>query len=111
MIAYIFLCMHTVVALPEYLRQAERLLSEQARTDLVDYLAAHPKAGVIIRGAGGIRKLRWARAGMGKSGGVRVIYYYHDKHWQRDERQPDASGTKRVTALGSYTACDTETAP
>jgi len=50
--------MHTVVELPEYLRQAERLLSEQARTDLVDYLAAHPKAGVIMRGTGGIRKLR-----------------------------------------------------
>jgi hypothetical protein len=72
--------MHTVVELPEYLRQAERLLSEQARTDLVDYLAPHPKAGVIMRGTGGIRKLRWARAGMGKSGGVRVIYYYHDEH-------------------------------
>jgi hypothetical protein len=72
--------MHTVVELPEYLRQAERLLSEQARTNLVDYLAAHPKAGVIMRGTGGIRKLRWARAGMGKSGGVRVIYYYHDEH-------------------------------
>ena len=71
--------MQTVVELPEYLRQAERLLSEQARTDLVDYLAAHPKAGVIMRGTGGIRKLRWARAGMGKSGGVRAIYYYHDE--------------------------------
>ena len=71
--------MHTVAELPEYLRRAERLLSEQARTDLVDYLAAHPKAGVIMRGTGGIRKLRWARAGMGKSGGVRVIYYYHDE--------------------------------
>ena len=71
--------MHTVVELPEYLRQAERLLSAQARTDLVDYLAAHPKAGVIMRGTGGIRKLRWARAGMGKSGGVRAIYYYHDE--------------------------------
>ena len=48
--------MHTVVELPEYLRQAERLLSEQARTDLVDYLAAHPKAGVIMRGTGGMQE-------------------------------------------------------
>jgi hypothetical protein len=71
--------MHTVVELPEYLRRAERMLSEQARVDIVDYLAAHPKAGVIMRGTGGIRKLRWAREGMGKSGGVRVIYYYHDE--------------------------------
>ena len=72
--------MHTVVELPEYFRRAERLLSERARTDLVDYLATHPKAGVIMQGTGGIRKLRWAREGMGKRGGVRVIYYYHDEH-------------------------------
>ena len=29
-------------------------------------------------GTGGIRKLRWGRGNRGKSGGVRVIYYYHD---------------------------------
>jgi hypothetical protein len=39
----------------------------------------HPNAGVLIQGAGGIRKLRWARSGGGKSGGVRVIYYYHSE--------------------------------
>lgn len=38
-----------------------------------------PKAGVIISGTDGIRKLRWARQGMGKSGGVRVIYYFHNE--------------------------------
>ena len=76
----IFLSMHTVVELPEYLSRAERLLSERARVDLVDYLAGHPKAGVVMQGTGGIRKLRWAREGMGKRSGVRVIYYYHDKH-------------------------------
>jgi hypothetical protein len=32
---------------------------------------------VLIPGTGGIRKLRWAREVMGKSGGVRVIYYFH----------------------------------
>jgi hypothetical protein len=43
-----------------------------------DFLAAHPRAGDMMEGTGGIRKLRWARGGKGKSGGVRVIYYYHD---------------------------------
>ena len=71
--------MHTVVESPEYLRQVERLLSEREHQALVDYLAEHPKAGVIMRGTGGIRKLRWARAGMGKRGGVRVTYYYHNE--------------------------------
>lgn len=43
------------------------------------YLMEHPEAGKIITGSGGIRKLRWARQGMGKSGGVRVIYYRESK--------------------------------
>ena len=43
------------------------------------YLAAFPKAGDVIPGTGGVRKLRWARGGRGKSGGVRVIYYYHSE--------------------------------
>lgn len=43
----------------------------------MNYLAAHPKDGDLIEGTGGIRKLRWGRGGRGKSGGVRVIYYYH----------------------------------
>jgi hypothetical protein len=72
--------MHTVVELPEYLRRAERLLSEWDHTAIIDYLAAHPKAGVIMQGTGGIRKLRWAREGMGKSSGVRNIYYYHGEY-------------------------------
>lgn len=69
--------MLTVAELPEYLRTASKLLSEADRRAVVDYLAAHPKAGDLIEGTGGVRKLRWARDGRGKSGGVRVIYYVH----------------------------------
>ena len=32
-----------------------------------------------MQGTGGVRKLRWAKEGGGKSGGVRVIYYYHNE--------------------------------
>ena len=39
------------------------------------FIAAHPNEGVVVPGAGGVRKLRWSRAGVGKSGGVRVIYF------------------------------------
>ena len=67
--------MHTVVELPEYMRRAKRLLSEDDGQELIDYLAEHPEAGIIMPGTGGIRKLRWARTGMGKRGGVRIIYY------------------------------------
>jgi len=71
--------MQTIVEVPEYTRQAERLLSETERQAVIDYLAAFPKAGVILQGTGGLRKIRWARQGSGKSGGVRVIYYFHNE--------------------------------
>lgn len=70
--------MHGLVELPSYIRLAEKLLSAQERQDLVDYLAGNPKAGDIMEGTGGVRKLRWRRGGQGKSAGVRIIYYYHD---------------------------------
>jgi hypothetical protein len=69
--------MITLAEVPEYIRQAEKLLSVAERQDVLSYLAAHPKSGDLIEGTGGIRKLRWSRGGRGKSGGVRVIYYYH----------------------------------
>ncbi len=40
------------------------------------YLMDRPDAGNIIKGSGGIRKLRWGLPGQGKRGGVRVIYYW-----------------------------------
>jgi hypothetical protein len=67
----------TVAETPEYLRCAARLLSAVERAEIVTYLAARPKAGALMQGTGGVRKLRWARGGRGKSGGVRLIYYYH----------------------------------
>lgn len=69
--------MITVAELPEYIRKAEKLLSDAERRDVVDYLAIHPKAGDVMEGTGGVRKLRWGRGGRGKSGGVRVVYYFH----------------------------------
>ena len=69
----------TVAELPEYQRRVEKLLSVEERQDIVNYLAAFPKSGDLIRGTGGVRKLRWTRGGRGKSGGVRVIYYFHSE--------------------------------
>jgi hypothetical protein len=70
--------MQTIVELPEYKKQVQKNLSESDSELLINYLAEHPKAGVLIQGTGGIRKLRWAKNGRGKSGGVRVIYYFHN---------------------------------
>ncbi|ACB35430.1 RelE-like cytotoxic translational repressor of toxin-antitoxin stability system [Leptothrix cholodnii SP-6] len=71
--------MLTVAELPEYQRRAAKLLPDEDRRAVVDYLAAHPRAGDLIEGTGGVRKLRWGRDGRGKSGGVRVIYYVHSE--------------------------------
>ena len=71
--------MQTIAEMPEYARRAERLLSDDERQDLIDYLAVSPAAGAIMQGTGGVRKLRWSRQGSGKSGGVRVVYYFHNK--------------------------------
>jgi hypothetical protein len=73
--------MNTIVELPEFIRRAEKLLRDNERMELIWYLAGNPKAGVVLEGTGGIRKLRWKREGSGKSGGVRVIYYFHNEQY------------------------------
>jgi mRNA-degrading endonuclease RelE of RelBE toxin-antitoxin system len=70
----------TVAETPEFSRRAARLLSPVEQEALVLALAMNPLAGNLIRGTGGVRKLRWARGGRGKSGGTRVIYYFHSDH-------------------------------
>ena len=52
-----------------------RLLTDEAYRDLQAVLSENPKAGDVIPGAGGLRKLRWRAAGRGKRGGLRIIYY------------------------------------
>lgn len=69
----------TVVETPEFLSASRGLFDEDERTLLISYLAAHPLAGDLIAGTGGVRKLRWAMAGRGKRGGARVIYYVHSE--------------------------------
>ncbi|HEY3721185.1 MAG TPA: type II toxin-antitoxin system RelE/ParE family toxin [Roseiarcus sp.] len=68
----------TGVEVPEFLSLARKLWSEEEHDALVDYVAYNPTAGDLMVGTGGLRKLRWAMAGRGKSGGARIIYYYHN---------------------------------
>jgi hypothetical protein len=69
----------TVVETGSFIKQAAALWSATELDDLKDYVARNPLAGDEIPGTGGLRKLRWGRAGMGKRGGARVIYYYHNE--------------------------------
>lgn len=54
----------------------QNYLSDDDYRGLQSYLLKKPDAGDLVRGSGGVRKIRWAPAGKGKSGGVRVIYYW-----------------------------------
>jgi mRNA-degrading endonuclease RelE of RelBE toxin-antitoxin system len=50
-------------------------LSDDSYAALQAELMRDPDAGPVIPGSGGVRKLRWAAPGRGKSGGYRIIYY------------------------------------
>ncbi len=71
--------MLTIVETSAFARRAEKLLSAEEHDELIFSLALHPKAGDEIPGTGGVRKVRFAARGKGKSGGVRVIYYFFDE--------------------------------
>ena len=71
--------MQTIIELPEFIKKSDKLLSDSEKESIINYLAAHPASGDIMQGTGGIRKLRWSARGKGKSGGVRVIYYFHNE--------------------------------
>ena len=63
----------TVVETSMFLRQAGKIWSDEERGALVDFMARNREAGDLIPGTGGVRKVRWGRAGSGKRGGARVV--------------------------------------
>jgi hypothetical protein len=101
----------TVVETPEFLSATRKLMSDDERALLVDYLAYNPSTGDLVTGTGGIRKLRWSLEGRGKRGGARVIYFYHDagmplfaltayaKNEQSDLSQEDRNDFRQLATL------------
>jgi hypothetical protein len=68
----------TVAETPLFLRQAADVWDKSEHDEFVNFIAANPDVGDVIPETGGIRKVRWGRSGIGKRGGARVIYFYHD---------------------------------
>ena len=64
------------VETPVFTRAVTALLGEEQYRALQLALALRPEQGDVIRGSGGLRKLRWGLAGRGKRSGARVIYYW-----------------------------------
>ena len=67
--------MLTVIETPLFKSLWPDYWTEDERGEFAAWLAHHPEAGDVIPSSGGVRKVRWSRQGMGKRGGVRVIYY------------------------------------
>jgi mRNA-degrading endonuclease RelE of RelBE toxin-antitoxin system len=67
--------MYTVIESPSFSKLWPYYWREEERGAFAAFLSGHPTAGDVIPGSGGLRKVRWSRAGSGKSGGVRVIYF------------------------------------
>ena len=67
--------MLTVVETLLFQKQWPLYWTEEERGEFAAYIAESPDAGDVVPGSGGIRKVRRRRAGSGKSGGVRVIYF------------------------------------
>jgi len=66
---------YTVIETPVYAGKVKRILTDDEREAFAVFVSENPRAGSVVRGSGGIRKVRWAQTESGKSGGVRVIYY------------------------------------
>jgi hypothetical protein len=64
------------VETPIFTRSVKALVTDEDYRALQLALALRPEQGALIQGAGGLRKLRWAGSGRGKSGGLRIIYYW-----------------------------------
>tara|TARA_R110002110_G_scaffold46619_1_gene140739 strand:+ start:562 stop:909 length:348 start_codon:yes stop_codon:yes gene_type:complete len=69
--------MQTVAETSIFQRRSADLLDAAEHQALISFLAENPEAGDEIPGTGGVRKVRFAAKGKGKSGGVRVIYYFY----------------------------------
>lgn len=67
--------MLTVVETLLFQKQWPHYWTEEERGEFATYIAEYPEAGDVVPESGGIRKVRWRRAGSGRSGGVRVIYF------------------------------------
>jgi hypothetical protein len=101
----------TVIETPEFLSACRKLMDDDERALLVDYLAYNPVAGDLITGTGGVRKLRWGLDGRGKRGGARVVYFFHNadmplfaltlyaKNERADLSAQDRNDFRRLTGL------------
>ena len=70
------------VETPIFNRRVQQYMDDEDYGEMQAFLTLRPDAGSVMKGTGGMRKLRWAGSGRGKRSGLRVIYYW----WVKTER-------------------------
>jgi len=68
-----------------FAKRISKLLNDHEYLQLRRVLAMNPRLGVVLKGTGSLRKMRWAVGDKGKSGGARIIYYWHQAKSEEDE--------------------------
>lgn len=69
--------LHSVIETPGFIADAkDAAIDQQGMKEIIDYIAANPDAGDLIKGTGGARKVRFGGRGKGKSGSYRVVTFY-----------------------------------
>jgi hypothetical protein len=72
--------LQTIVETKEFIKQSQTIAPRTIIEDFIVFIAHNPLRGDLIQGTGGIRKIRWHKnKSSGKSGGIRILYYYHDQ--------------------------------
>ncbi len=67
--------MFTIVETETFERLWPYYWTHLAHDEFITFITENPETGDVVKGSGGMRKVRWSRTGSGKSGGVRVIYF------------------------------------
>ena len=67
---------------PTFTKLLTNLIDDDSYSKLQENLVLNPEIGNLIPGAGGLRKIRWKLPGIGKRGGIRIIYYWKVKEEQ-----------------------------
>ena len=67
------------VETPIFTKEVRDVISDDDYRSIQTAIMLRPEQGAVIRGTGGIRKIRWSGKGHGKRGGLRLIYYWDKK--------------------------------